>query len=149
MKKLHAELFRELHRKTVEPSLERRFFKLRSEGYDLLLSICTNKNASELQARNALYLISRMRFTGNQEEVFDLLIHSCLDDRVRVRSAAANLLVGLDKIAQTGYSPELKAPPDSMLAALKAARKAGLENQATENEIEEFIVKATAKDESQ
>ena len=95
-------------------------------AYEAILEVLKSGELNENQATNALYALFRWRGWGDSREVLDVLVDLSNDARLRVRSAAVKLAVGLVRFSSVIDGKRLDFSVEQQ-AALHSAIAAGLE----------------------
>ncbi len=125
-------LFGEIDTRELTPELETRWYQRGRQGFDFLysqLSGAGGEGASEWQLVHGLYMLSRMRFQRDPELVRKLLSAFARDDRLRVRSRAAQYLVGTMRSEALTGKRVADAHPE-YLAALQEALALGVHKRS-------------------
>ncbi len=133
-------LLRELDRKLLPSWLEEEVVRLGKWGYDSLFSALKKGGLGERQIANILHLLVKVRFHGDQDELFIYLLRFVTDRRERVRAAAVRLVIGLVRIANGGGFSGLNAPAEiDVFPLLQRSLKMGFKNPTFTDYVRDYI----------
>jgi hypothetical protein len=110
-------LLRKLNRKDLVDWVPE--MRIGKPAYDSLLATAREKRLGENHTANVLHALFRLRQHGSTAEVAQLFLDCLGDERIKVRSEAAKLLVGLLKLREI-------EPPERYYASLRTAKAGGL-----------------------
>lgn len=129
------ELMRKLNtRRRVEWAEE---MKLGRPALERLVQELNGKALTEWQLRNALLAVFRLRHHGDEGALFRLLLVHATDPRIKIRSTAATLAIGLLRLKE-GVAADFRGVDDHA-HVLRQALERGLENDAAKL-VEDFLV---------
>jgi hypothetical protein len=140
-KKLPAKesLLRILHRRELTPEIEEKVIGQRKQGYELLLKCLEQNELSKHQVANVCVLLMKTRFYGDQNQLLEVLLGSCEDTRIHVRSAAVRTVLALTHFALS-YPKQApaKATREYIAPKLNKSLQLGLE-KPTEDWLKKFL----------
>jgi len=134
-----SELAQKLNCREPSADLEISLSKLGQPAYELLMSALNRTDLSERQVGNALLLLMKVRFHGDQAAFFQKVLSMFTDRRIHVRSVAIRIAMALCLLGEKEKAFAIpNASRSELMPVLREALKNDLE-QPTIDGAKQFL----------